>query len=116
MAPKAGKNPMVSERDAGDFAAKIDKGQSLQGKTYAPTKSNIAEFPGAYDVTRPKNVPGKQYGEGMTGYYGDWGRMGTLSGMKPIASRKHGGPIRKTGLYKLHAGEKVVARKSKGKK
>jgi hypothetical protein len=34
----------------------------------------------------------------------------------PIPSKKKGGPIRKTGLYRLHAGEYVVPAKGRSRK
>lgn len=82
------------------------------GKNYFPTSRDSAGYRGGnqdpnkdYTVPRiPSVKPSviKGTGRSASGFYSD---------QTPIRSFKNGGKVPKTGVYKLHKGERVISKK-----
>ena len=98
---------------AGDDAVNAAKAVTAKRQmvdTYLnSTKGNTGPTP--FSPITPSPSPKDKVGRGKYGSRPGEQRIDTSAMMKPLGSFKKGGHVKKTGVYKLHKGERVLNRR-----
>jgi hypothetical protein len=105
------KNPFAALSGGGDnFTSSVSSGVNNRVKQLKDLQDDSARI-----ASQAKSAPAKasssSSGDNPNAKYGDRPgekRIDTRSMTKPLGSFKKGGKVKKTGIYKLHKGEKVL--------